>query len=162
MCCQALLLVGVEAFEHGVSDVERAPAGYSWRWSLEGADLREANLQHANIEGSNFAGASLRGADLRGVRSKCESLVCTNLGQADLRGARLGGADLSQAVLTGADLRGANLRGSDIPFSEDAKVDIEMLLSARIDRTTRLPVVVERDPRVRRALGLGEDQRARR
>ncbi|GAA5703218.1 hypothetical protein AQJ43_35470 [Streptomyces avermitilis] len=89
-------------------------------------------------------GANLNHANLNGV-----SLIETTLRGAQLRDAILRGSTLYQADLTGADLRGADLR--NLP-GHATRVDVPMLLRARLDRTTKLPAEWAKDPRVRTAL----------
>ncbi|WP_299541714.1 pentapeptide repeat-containing protein [uncultured Streptomyces sp.] len=117
---------------------------------MDGADLRNANLYGAWVNRTRLNGADLRGANLTGLVTKCENFTCTDLSEADLRGADLGGADLRGAVLKGADLRGADLRKD--PFAGDIRIDVKMLLQARLDRTTKLPLKLAQNPLVRRAL----------
>lgn len=92
---------------------------------LRGADLRQAIFRYSHLRDVDLRGAKLRGA-IFGNASFEENV---NLGGADLRGAIFRNADLRGANLEGTDLRGANLEGAKIP--------IEALRTAYVDRTTK-------------------------
>lgn len=121
---------------------------------LRGADLRSVTLEGARLRGVDLSGADLRGADLRwadaaDLRASLVDWRKADLGRANLRGALMTGANMSGADLKLTDLRGTDLRDG---YGAVTKVDVAMLLQARLDRTTKLPPRLADDPRIRKAI----------
>lgn len=83
-------------------------------------------------EGADLIGARLRRAHLRGASLRGAYLIAADLRNADLRDADLLGADLRDTDLRGADLTGCLF------------LTRPQITAARGDKSTRLPVDVER------------------
>jgi hypothetical protein len=83
-------------------------------------------------DGADLIGARLRGARLRGASLRGAYLIAADLRDADLRDADLLGADLRDTDLRGADLTGCLF------------LTRPQVTAARGDKSTRLPVDVER------------------
>ncbi|MFF4507668.1 pentapeptide repeat-containing protein [Streptomyces sp. NPDC001401] len=137
---------------------------------LRGADFHDAILNVADLYYSDLVGVNMRGAKLGGATLTHSWLLRTDLGGATLRGADLGGSSLRKANLAGADLEGAtlagvdftganlahaDLRGADLKADDDwddAVVSVQQLLSAKLDKATKLPATLAKDPRIRKAI----------
>ncbi|WP_199548542.1 pentapeptide repeat-containing protein [Streptomyces sp. N35] len=96
------------------------------------SNFSEAILDNANLSGAHFAGSHFQGATLRG---------------ANLSSAILWGVDFSEAELNGAILEGASL-WREGAHAGPALVDVEQLLTAKLDRGTILPPDIAADARI--------------
>lgn len=109
---------------------------------LGGADLTGADLTDANLTDAILAGANLTGVDLTFRDLTDMDLRGVNLTHANLYSANLTDVNLSRANLTGADLRSADLTGAE-------NLTVQQLLSALIDRSTKLPAHLAKDPAIK-------------
>ncbi|MGW7055580.1 pentapeptide repeat-containing protein [Streptomyces sp. NPDC054887] len=115
---------------------------------MDRADLRKAKLGSAQLDDAHLEGSLLQGAELSGA----------NLASANLSGANLTGAQLHNADLDLADLRCAVLRSPDNDPHKDAEVTIEQIMEAQLDRTTKLPVQLADDPRLKQKVAEGRSE----
>jgi len=105
------------------------------------ADLTGAYFWGSDLEAAWFTRSNLTSACLSSTTLTRARFGFANLTNADLFQADLGSAYLLQADLTGANLEGANLASAQF-------LTVEQVLSARIDKETRLPEEIAAHPDV--------------
>ncbi|MEV0937635.1 pentapeptide repeat-containing protein [Streptomyces phaeochromogenes] len=131
------------------------------------AEMNGAHLRKANLAGANLADAKLRRADLRGAYLSGADLTYAKLTganfakghlfRADMQGtvlynADLRGVDFEQATLNGADLRCANLASP----GNEPRINLDQLLSAQLNKDTKLPAELAANEEVKRKMASGE------
>ncbi|MFE6041044.1 pentapeptide repeat-containing protein [Streptomyces sp. NPDC056452] len=124
---------------------------------LRQAEFGDAELADAKLRRADLRSAKLGGADLTYAKLTGANLVKGNLFRADMQGtvlynADLRGVDFEQATLTGADLRCANLASPE----GEPRINLEQLLSAQLNKDTKLPAELAANEEVKRKMASGE------
>ncbi|MEV0177074.1 pentapeptide repeat-containing protein [Streptomyces sp. NPDC050803] len=115
---------------------------YGLSAELSNADLSKVDAEDANFSGARLTSSLLVKADLKGA-----VFDAADLQGADLDGANLKGANFFDANLRAASLEGALLEGTDLLRARG--ITVEQIVSARPTATTKLPLEIAKDARVR-------------
>lgn len=128
-----------------------------------GANLSKADLSYAHLPNADLSDANLSDAILSYAILKNANLASADLSNANLAFADLSNANLSNAKMFDRDRFGTNLAGADLKGAKLNNLDLSLAkgLTAKqvtlavIDKTTKLPPYLAKEPAVKARIAEG-------